>query len=134
MAEPYSVNQLSHVWQQRFAFYEAHGRPGSSPQSAAAFKALSFGAKFRLTINLLAFFFGPIYYLVIGMWRKGLVLLVAAVGVGVLVTLNGPDDLLSRALVFMFAALMMLTANYAYYLHVAKGSRSWNPFEGFSRR
>jgi Protein of unknown function (DUF2628) len=73
MAEPYSVDQLPQVWHRRFAFYEARGLPGSSPQSAAAFKALPFGARFRLTINLLAFFVGLVYYFVKGIWRKGLV-------------------------------------------------------------
>ena len=29
---------------------------------------------------------------------------------------------------------MMSTANYAHFLHVAKGGRSLDPFEGFRRR
>jgi hypothetical protein len=134
MAEPYSVYRLPQVWQQRFAFFEAYGLPGSSSQSQAAFKALSFGKKLRLTTNLVAFFFGPIYYFVKGMWRKGLVLLAEGIGIGVLVAFNGPDHILSRALIFLFAASMMPTANYAYYLHIAKDSKSWNPYEGFNRR
>ncbi|HET6735704.1 DUF2628 domain-containing protein [Mycobacterium sp.] len=134
MAEPYRVDQLPQVWQQRFTFFDAYGLPGSSSQSQAAFKALSFGKKLRLTTNLLAFFFGPVYYFVKGMWRKGLVLLAEAIAIGVLVAFNGPDHILSRVLVFAYAAVVMSTANYAYYLHAAKGSRSFNPFEGFSRR
>lgn len=128
------MDQLPQVWQRRFAFFEAYGLPGSSSQSQAAFKALPFGKKLRLTTNLPAFFFGPIYYFVKGMWRKGLVLLAEAIGIAVLVAFNGPDSILSRLLVFAYAALMMSTANYAYYLHAAKRSRSFNPFEGFSRR
>ena len=125
------MDQLPQAWQQRFAFYEAHGLPGSSSQAQAAYKALPFGQKIRITVNFLAFFFGPIYYFVKGMWRKGLVLLAEAVGIGVLVAFNGPDNILSRALIFLFAASMMPTANY---LHVARNSKSWNPYEGFSGR
>jgi Protein of unknown function (DUF2628) len=134
MAELYSVDQLPQAWQQRFAFFESYGLPAWSTQPQAAYKALPFGKKRRLASNLLAFFFGPIYYFVKGMWRKGLVLLAAAIGIGVLFALNDPSNIWWRALVFGFAALMMSTANYAYFLHVAKGSRSFNPFEGFSRR
>jgi hypothetical protein len=134
MAEPYSVNHVPQAWQQRFAFFEKYGLPGSSSQAQAAFKALSFGQKIRVSLNPLAFFFSPVYYFVKGMWRKGLVLLAEAIVIGVLVAFNGPDDILSWALVFLYAAALMPTANYAYFLHVAKGSRSFNPYEGFSRR
>jgi hypothetical protein len=48
------------------------------PQAQAAYRALPFGKKLGLTTNLLACFSGPIYYFVKGMWRKGLVLPVAA--------------------------------------------------------
>ena len=134
MAEPYSVDRLPQVWQQRFAYYEAHGLPGSSSQAQAAFKALSFGQKIRISVNFLAFFFGPIYYFVKGMWRKGLVLLGEAAVIGVLVAFNGADNIFSRVLIFLYAASVMSTANYAYYLHIAKDSQSWNPYEGFNAR
>ena len=130
MAEPYSVDQLPQVWQQRFAFFDAYGHPGSPSQWQAA---LSFGKKLRLTTNLLAFFLGPMYYFVKGMWRKGLVLLAEAIAIGVLVAFNGQDHILSRVLVFAYAAVLMSSANYAFYLHAPKG-RSFNPFEGYSRR
>lgn len=134
MSEPLDVGRLPQAWQQRFAFYEAHGLPGSSPQARTAYNTLSFGQKIRISVNFLAFFFGPIYYFVKGMWRKGLVLLAEAIAIGVLVAFNGPDNIWSRTLIFLFAASVMPTANYAYYLHVAKDSKAWNPYEGFSRR
>lgn len=58
MAEPYTVDPLPQVWQQRFAFFEKYGLPGSSPDAQAAFKVLPFGQKLTLNANLLAFFFG----------------------------------------------------------------------------
>ena len=43
-------------------------------------------------------------------------------------------DTAARGLGMAVPALALTTANYAYYLHVTKGSRSWNPFEGLGRR
>jgi Protein of unknown function (DUF2628) len=134
MAEPYSVDQLPQAWQQRFAFFQAYGLPGSSAQAKAAYQTLPFGKKMRLTSNILAFFFGPIYFFVKGMWRKGLSLSAAALVIGAALVLLDVPGLWSRAIGFGFAGVAMTTANYAYYLHVAKGSLSWNPFEGFGRR
>jgi len=45
---------------------------------------------------------------------------------------NGSDEI-SRAVGTGFAAAAMLTANYAYYLHLTQHRESWNPFEGFRR-
>lgn len=64
--------ELASIWQWRFGFYDQFGHPGSTPESEAAYKALPYGARLMLGCNLLAFFFGPIYYFVKGMWRKGL--------------------------------------------------------------
>lgn len=68
------------------------------------------------------------------MWRKGLVLIAEAIVIGVLIAFNGPDSILSWLLVLFYAVVLMMTTNYAYFLHVAKGSRSFNPYEGFRRR
>jgi hypothetical protein len=38
-------------------------------------------AQIRITANFLAFFFGPIHYFVKDMWRKGLTLRAAAIGI-----------------------------------------------------
>ncbi|MFE3190696.1 DUF2628 domain-containing protein [Nocardia sp. NPDC059240] len=133
MSEQQETRQLSNRWQERFAFYDAYGLPNSSPAGRAAFKALSFGQRFALNSNFLAFLFGPFYFLVKGMWRKGLTLLGVSLAIGaVTVVLNLPDRL-STGIGFAIGALAMTTANYAYYLHVVKGSQSWNLFEGFGR-
>ena len=66
---------MSPSWQKRFDFFNAYGLPNSTPESKAAYKALTFLERVKLTSNILAFLFGPIYFFVKGMWRKGLTLL-----------------------------------------------------------
>lgn len=121
-------------WPQRFEFFRAYGLPSSSPQARAAYKSLGFFDRIRVNQNFLAFLFGPFYFFVKGMWRKGLTLLVVAVAVAaVMVAIDVPDSI-GRAAGMGVAAVAMITANYAYYLHIVGHSRSWNVFEGFGRR
>lgn len=125
---------MSPSWQKRFDFFNAYGLPNSTPESRAAYRALSFMDRLKLTSNILAFLFGPIYFFVKGMWRKGLTLLGIFFAVEVvLVVLDVPDSLV-RGIGFGLAAIAMTTANYAYYLHVVRGSQSWNLFEGHGRQ
>jgi hypothetical protein len=125
---------LAEIWQMRFDFFDRYGTPGSTPESKAAFKALPFGARFRLTANFCAFFFGPIYFFVKGMWQKGLALLGLALVLGVVLAITGLPDAVARGASIGFAVLQMSIANYAYYLHNVKRSQSWNPFEGIGWR
>ena len=125
---------LSSSWRKRFDFFDTYGLPNSSPEAKAAFKALSFGARMQIGSNFLAFLFGPLYFFVKGMWRKGLTLLGLFGAVGVVMALVNAPDNWARAASIGVAAVAMNAANYAYYLHVTRGSRSWNLFEGFSRK
>ncbi|MGE2689100.1 DUF2628 domain-containing protein [Mycolicibacterium pulveris] len=134
MTDLRGYDELPRSWQERFAFFDRYGLPNSSPESREAYRALSFGSKMRLNANVWGFLFGPIYFFVKGMWRKGLVLLLLAIGLAAIVIGAGAPDLIDRAASFVVPALAMTTANYAYYLHVVKGSQSWNIFEGLGRR
>ncbi|MDX1878800.1 DUF2628 domain-containing protein [Mycobacterium sp. SMC-18] len=125
---------VSPSWQKRFDFFNAYGLPNSTPESKAAYKALTFLERVKLTSNILAFLFGPIYFFVKGMWRKGLTLLGIFVAVEVVLVVLNVSDSLARAIGFGLAAIGMSTANYAYYLHVVRGSQSWNLFEGHGRQ
>ena len=125
---------MAPVWQRRFAFFDQYGVPNSTPQARAAYRALGFGEKLRLNSNFLALLFGPLYFIAKGMWRKGVTFLIAGLAaMAVLTVLNVPDSFV-RPVGFAFSALAMTTANYAYYLHVRRGSTSWNPFEGLGLR
>ncbi|BBX87012.1 DUF2628 domain-containing protein [Mycolicibacterium aubagnense] len=133
MSQQFPSVTVSPSWQRRFDFFNAYGLPNSSPESKAAYQAMSFMDRLKLTSNILAFLFGPIYFFVKGMWRKGLTLLGIFFAVEVvLVVLDVPDSLV-RGIGFGLAAIAMTTANYAYYLHVVRGSQSWNLFEGYGR-
>lgn len=126
-------DHLASSWRLRFDFFDTYGLPSSTPEAKAAYRALPFGTKLRLTSNILAFLFGPIYFFVKGMWRKGLTLLALALSAAVIMALVGVPESVGRAVGIGIAALAMSTANYAYYLHVVRRSESWNPFEGFGR-
>lgn len=120
-------------WRSRFEFFGRYGQPASSPEAAAAFKQLSFGQRFRLGFNGPAFFFGPIYYAIKGPWRKGVSLFGIAVVISLLISLveialnmTFPPTAYGVAIGLLYSSV----ANWAYFLHVARGSTSWNPFEG----
>ncbi|HYQ51675.1 MAG TPA: DUF2628 domain-containing protein [Pseudomonas sp.] len=129
------TTQLKPKWQERFAFFDQHGGPAAAAYKAA-FRALPFGKKLLINFNLIAFFFGPIYWFVLGLWKKNLVMLGIIVAVGVLesvyeaatgnVVPRALDNGISMAFAFVYANL----TNYAYYLKQAKGKQGWNPFEG----
>ncbi|MBM7279978.1 DUF2628 domain-containing protein [Gordonia rubripertincta] len=119
-------------WHSRFAFFDAYGPP-ADPPAREAMRQLPFGQRARLTFNPLAFFFGPIYFAVNGMWRKGLTLFALTLALNfVLLTLNVPSSF-DLAIACGVGALYATTANYAWYLHVRNDNRSWNPFEGMGR-
>ncbi|MGB3483588.1 MAG: DUF2628 domain-containing protein [Mycobacterium sp.] len=125
--------EVSEKWRSRFDFFSRYGQPGSSPKATVAFKQLSFGQRIRLGANGPAFVFGPIYFAIKGPWRKGLSLF------GISIVLSFFVALVEYLLDFDFPAvsygvaiglLYSSTANWAYFLHVTRGSTSWNPYEG----
>ncbi len=122
------------AWESRFAFFDQYGYPGSTPESKAAFRALSFGQRYRLQQNGPGIFFGAFYFLVKGMWRKGITLLVLDLVVGAVAAELNMGLSLSNAIGIGLALLAGMTANYSYYLHVTQHSTSWNPFEGSGRK
>ncbi|MUL68359.1 hypothetical protein BOO86_28080 [Mycobacterium sp. CBMA 234] len=125
---------LAPSWQKRFNFFSTYGLPNSSPEAKAAYKSLSFMDKMQLNSNILAFLFGPIYFFVKGMWRKGLTLFGIAVAVMVVLTVLNVSDGLARGAGIGVSLIAMSSANYAYYLHVVYRSESWNLFEGLAKR
>ncbi|SKP77638.1 DUF2628 domain-containing protein [Mycobacteroides abscessus] len=130
MTIPQDRSALAEIWQRRFAFYDHYAAAPTKEEANAIFRAGPFWTRLRLTSNFLAFFFGPIYFFVKGMWRKGLVLLGISLGIGVVLGVIGASDSVTRAVSIGFAAMFMGIANQAYYLHWVRKSESWNPFEG----
>ncbi len=125
---------VPNAWQERFAFYQQYGQPGSTPAAKDAYRSLPFFAKMKLAFNVWAFLFGPFYFFVKGMWRKGLTILGAALVLASVLAIVGVPETLTRAVGFGFAGAVATLANWAYYLHVSEKSQGWNPFEGYGRK
>lgn len=129
-----SEKQLSPKWQTRFEHFTSLETMSKEERNVAYRKAPSV-----IKFNFFAFFFGFIYFLILGLWRKGLTLL----GLNILISLlafvifqnldTSPDldSLIYKGIGFGFMFIYAQTANLAYYLHIKKGSKSWNPFEGW---
>lgn len=116
---------LSEAWQRRFAFFERYGSP-FQPAAAKALRALPLGPQLSISFNVWAYLFGPIYFAVIGVWRRGLTLF----GIGCVLTLavdNLFGDKASSAFGFGWAAMFAISANYYRFIKVTQGRDEWNP-------
>ncbi|WP_057433376.1 DUF2628 domain-containing protein, partial [Pseudomonas amygdali] len=92
--------------------------------------------KIRINLNVIAYFFGPIYFFVLGLWKKSLALL------GIMLTTNAlilmvctlleteVPYALGGGLTVAYSLMYALTVNYSYYLKEVKGEQGWNPFKG----
>ncbi|MEO9329602.1 DUF2628 domain-containing protein [Gordonia aurantiaca] len=120
-------------WQSRFAFFDAHGSPAGTAYREAL-RQSPLGLRCRIAFNPLAFFFGAFYFLCKGMWRKGLAILGFVVVVSIVLLPFDTPSQVDLAIGYGVSAVCATTANHQWYLHVRRNSRSWNPFEGMSRR
>ncbi|WP_273818672.1 DUF2628 domain-containing protein [Providencia rettgeri] len=127
--------QYSSKWQKRFDFFDKYGAP-NTPEFKAALKAASFGERILINMNIFAFFFGIIYFLILGLWKKGLVMLGITIGVGLVLNIIDfmiggtiPNAVYTGVSVGM-SAMWAMIANYAYYIKETKELDNWNPFEG----
>ncbi|MFN3988183.1 MAG: DUF2628 domain-containing protein [Rhodocyclaceae bacterium] len=95
-----------------------------------ALATLGHADKIKMNANIWAFFFGPIYLCLLGLWKKALVL-TAVVGSGlVLVAVLNLPGFVQFGLGFASSVLFALSTNHAYYLKCIKGQDGWNAFEG----
>ncbi|WP_268801115.1 DUF2628 domain-containing protein [Pseudomonas huanghezhanensis] len=130
------TSKYSAKWQERFAFFDTNGAPGD-PRYKAALKTLpTFGKKVLINANVIAFFFGPIYLFVLGLWKKNLALLgtiflvyVVLVVIFAILGMEFPKAL-DNGLGVGFSFTYAIVTNYAYYLKEVKGEQGWNPFKG----
>lgn len=131
-------------WNLRFSFYDKHGLDLHDKNTKAEFLKLPFRQRMSLSINILGFLFGPIYFLCLGMWRKALtgVLYVALLSIVLIVlrvvllscfNADLPTWLLSTINICIAACWAQL-ANQCYYLKEVHGENGWNLFKGVSLR
>ncbi len=126
-------NNISTKWQQRFNFFNTYGAP-DSPAFKVAIKAQPMRIRLLHLINFWAFFFGPIYFVILGLWKKALVLLAISIGVSIVLNLFGGflPPFVFTAVGLAISLMWGMTANYAYYLKKVKGIDNWNPFAKIS--
>jgi len=114
---------VSPTWKTRFRLIQEAGGP-----AMPGARSLSFGDRTRVMFNILAFLFGPLYYLAKGLWRKaivffvgGVILLTALSLLLEFVGLSGAD----RALGTSFAVLFAIRANIDYYKRIVLNDNGW---------
>lgn len=114
---------VSESWKTKFRLIE---KAGGVKQPN--FKALAFGERMKIAFNILGFLFGPIYYIVKGMWKKGLALFaacfVAVFVVALVLELMGLGRL-ANAVGYAAAAIFAVRANIDYYKKMVLGENGW---------
>lgn len=115
--------QVSDAWKQKFRLLMKAGGPG-----LPRFKTLSFGERFRVNFNLLAFLFGPFYYLAKGMCKKAICFF--GVWALIIITLGYALDLaglskVADALGYGAAAFFGTRANIDYYKKMVLQDNGW---------
>ncbi|WP_411882319.1 DUF2628 domain-containing protein [Polaromonas sp. YR568] len=114
---------VSDSWKARFQLIEKAG--GVKLPDA---KALGSGERMKVMFNVLAFLFGPIYYLAKGMWKKAIALFVVCVAVVVLIQLlleiTGYAQF-GKPLGYGVAAVFAIRANIDYYKRMVLGQNGW---------
>lgn len=115
--------QVSDSWKIRFRLIERAGGV-KLPQ----LKALPFGQRMKVIFNVLAFLFGPLYYLAKGLWKKALVLFAICLAVSLVADVVLRVLGLARfsdATTFGVAAVFALRANIDYYKKQVLGDNGW---------
>ena len=135
----HAYTDLKPKWQERFAFFDAYGNP-SSKSFRAQMKAMPLRTKALVNANWIAFFFGPIYLFVLGLWKKNVALIAGIIVLSFLIDLleGALSESLFKAINNGFGIACSITyarlTNYAYYLKRVHGRQGWNPFEGHSAK
>lgn len=115
--------QVTPSWRNKFLLINKAGGP-----RLPDYKSLSFGERFSLGFNVLAFLFGPFYYLAKGMWRKALFLF--GVGLAVIILIGLVLDSvgmsqLANSIGYGVPALFAVRANVDYYKKMVLGDDGW---------
>lgn len=110
---------VSPAWERKFRLIEKAGGP-----DLPHFRELPYSERLGLNFNMLAFFFGPFYYLAKGLWRQAILYFILAVALVMLLEATGLGKI-SRAVGYGFAAVYGIRANVSYYKKVVLGEAPW---------
>lgn len=123
--KPIDISTLpaSDSWKVKFHLFQKAGGA-----TLPKLKDLSGKERMEISFNVLAFLFGPIYYVFKGMWKKGLTLFACCVTVIFFITflleLAGMGHL-SKALRYGVAAIFAVRANIDYYKKMVLNQNGW---------
>lgn len=122
MSSSAAASKISGRWQKKFAVIEKAGGP-----SWANLRKLPFRERSKVSFNILAFLFGPLYYLTKGMWKKAIVLtlvgIIALVALSLLFSALDIDIKMPEGAVV--AAWFGSRANFDYYKKMVLGDNGW---------
>jgi hypothetical protein len=130
---------VSDSWKAKFKLLESVGAADKfvyKATSSVEFKALSFRERQKISLNLLAFIFGPLYYFSKKMWRKGAVLFGGITLLNVILTLieMGVGAEFPPVVYWVPSAVICAQlANYDYYKFVVHNEVMWKPLNIFEK-
>jgi anti-sigma-K factor RskA len=122
--EQIAALEVSDTWKKRFSALSLAGGP-----KMPNLKQLSKAERRQIgAFNILAFLFGPLYYIAKGMWRKALSLFAVcaavAITVGLVMEHFGYGEF-TRALSYGLAAVFAARANIDYYKKMLLNDNGW---------
>lgn len=130
-----SYDDLSKGWQKVFAEFDlrqadklGYFASAKSPAHTSRPKMEQFKGNYLVGFNMLAFFFGPLYYMVKGMWKKGIYLMVFLsifniVCLGILSFITDKD--LTPLMGIIDSVICASIAHYDYYRYYKLGETTW---------
>lgn len=126
-----STPSVSEAWKVKFDILQKIGADNQfiyKAMGAAEYKSLSFREKNKISFNILAFLFGPLYYFSKTMWAKGAAILGATWVLAALLTLvESVIGVALPAVVYWIpsAVICAQLANYDYFRKVMHGETMW---------
>jgi hypothetical protein len=117
--DPVARANVSESWKRRFYLIRKAGGA-----DLPHFKDLTFGERFRLSGNVLAFLFGPIYFAVKGLYRQAIAFFVLSLVALVILEMIGMGRS-TRAVGFALAAFYSTRANVSYYRLMIDREAKW---------
>ncbi len=109
---------VSESWKKRFHLIEKAGG-----EKLTRFKELSFGEKFSINFNILAFLFGFIYFLIKGLWKPALLYFIAVLILSLVEVFTGFN--MGNAPYIGLTAGFASAANRLYYKKMVLGREDW---------
>ena len=134
MTETQQSIEVSDSWNQKFAVLEKIGANEGLKAYFDNYKSLTFGERFKVGFNILAFIFGPFYYFAKKMWFKGAFLFGAVISINILLTII--ETALGTEFPMIIyqapgAAVCASLANYDFYRFCKQQEKIWGGLPAF---